>query len=146
MSVIKALTPAIHAGQTFDVHRGEQEFPAWVLANPQACWRRFEVLSEFGLDKEGIGDGTPQWRFQHPVVVLVAYPREFGKYGANNERDLDTMIWSDFAQIDEAIGADGAANYVSGQTACLYESMAVTKRERDVISAITFRLDYDRSY
>lgn len=151
ISVIEALTPALHAGTKFRRHRGEQEFIAWVNENPAACWRRFEILNSFNLAHEGLtnaGDGNALWQFQHDERLVLAYPRQLGKYGAQNERDLDDMIDSDLAQIDEAIGPDGSAlaNWVSGLDDCRRTALEVTRTANAVFAASTYSLNYTRSY
>lgn len=151
LSVIEALTPAVSSGAKFRRHRGELEFTGWVEANPGACWRRFELLNSFNLAADGLtnaGDGNAVWQFQHDEVLVVAYPRQLGKYGAQNERDLDDMIDSDLAQIDEAIGPDGSAlaNWVNGLDDCRRTGVAVTRTAGAVLVACTYSLLYDRSY
>jgi hypothetical protein len=151
IAVIEALTPALTSAAKFRRHRGEVEFTAWVEANMAACWRRFEILNSFNLAADGLtnaGDGNALWQFEHDEVLVVAYPRQFGKYGAQNERDLDDMIDSDLAQIDEAIGPDGSAlaNWVNGLDSCRRTAVSVTRTGGAVFVASTYSLLYDRSY
>src|SRR3990167_5311565 len=119
-TVIHAITPATHSRQAkFRIHTEAVEFVAWVEANAKACWRRFELLNAVNYEHEGLtnaGGSDSLWQFTHDMALLVAYPREFGKFGAENERDLDDAIDADLAQIDKAIGADGSAssNWVDG--------------------------------
>jgi hypothetical protein len=155
VTVVQALTPAIKSGTPFRVFRGEGqlEFPAWVEANPNACWRRFEILNNFNITMSGLtnagGSGT-LWQFSHDATLVIAYPRQFGRYGADNERELDDVIDSDLAQIDKAIGPDGNAigNWVDGLDSCTRQDNppSVTKTQGAVLVACTYSLLYDRSY
>jgi len=151
LSVIEALTPAVQSGTRFKRHRGDVEFLAWVEANPSACWRRFELLNAFDYGHDGLtnaGSGGALWQLAHSAQLVMAYPRQMGKYGQQNERDLDDMIDSDLAQIDEAIGPDGSAlaNWVSGLDDCRRSSLNVTRTTTAVLVLSTYSLLYDRSY
>jgi hypothetical protein len=148
---IEAITPSVRSDQLFRVHRDELEFVEWCNANPQACWRRFEVLSNHDIVMSGLtnagGPGTV-WQFEHSEALVLAYPRrELGRYGIDNERSLDDMIEGDLAQIDQAIGLDGyISNYVSGLDVCERTGVAATKTDQVVFVQSTYRLLYDRSY
>jgi hypothetical protein len=91
------------------------------------------------------GTGT-LWQVEQSFTLVVAYPREYGKYGAENERDLDDCIDSDLAQIDKAIGPDGNGSWVSGLDNCVRTSVAASKTDACVFVASTYQLLYDRSY
>jgi len=151
ISALQAIAPAFRADLKFIVHREAVEFVEWVNANAKACWRRFEMLSNVDYELGGLtnagGSGTI-WNIQQGMTLLVAYPRELGKYGADNERDLDDAIDSDLAQLDKVIGGDGSANgnWVTGLDDCRRESVAATKTPQAVIVSCTYRLLYDRSY
>ena len=147
LTVIEALTPSFRADVPFRRHKEPAEFVGWAEENKAACWRRFEILCNFDIEKQGIGDGN-KWQLEHSMTLIVAYPREFGKYGAANERSLDVCIIDDFVQIDEAIGPDGASlgNWVSGLDDCRLGAMNVTKNPGAILAAYTYRLLYDRSY
>lgn len=146
---IRAITPALRSDRPFRVHRDEDEFADWCKENAKACWRRFEMLSNTDHELHGMtnagGTGT-LWQVEQTLTLMVAYPRMYGKFGADNERDLDDAIDSDLAQIDKAIGPDGNGSWVSGLDVCERIGVQATKTDEVVFVASTYRLLYDRSY
>jgi hypothetical protein len=149
-STIEALTPGQHATDKFRRHRERQEFMAWVAANPKACMRRFQILSDLNPTQEPTADGSIEL-CRHTLEVRVAYPVWPGKYGAENDRDMEDLMTADLHQIDGAIGLNGFASYVTNQDLCQRQSSQVidvegTKAgEAARVLSITYLVQYDRS-
>lgn len=147
IAVIQALTPSVQAGRLFIKHR-EGDFMSWVEANPKACWRRFQIAHNLDIEQGPTADGSLE-ACSHTEELRIAYPLQFGKYGADNERDLDDAIASDLHQIDAAIGLNGGANYVSNQDLCQKQAQAVIDVEGENgkarVLSITYLVQYDRS-
>lgn len=144
VAVIEALTPTKIAGHGFRAHREQAEYMAWVEKNPAASLRRFQILSGLDIEASPSSDGHVElWR--HTFELRVAYPRQFGRYGKENERDMEDVIELDIRQIDGAIGRHGFANYVAGQQLCERESTGVVDLAGAKVLSITYLVQYDRS-
>lgn len=145
IAVIQALTPSVRADRLFIKHR-EGDYMSWVEAHPTACWRRFQIVHNLDIDQGPTADGSIE-ACTHTEELRIAYPMELGKYGADNERDLEDMLASDFHQIDAAIGLNGLANYVTNQDRCQHlpgEPKVIDVEGARVLS-ITYLVQYDRS-
>lgn len=145
VSGITAISPAKSAHVPFGAYSGEVDFMQWVDQNPSACFRKFEILNTFNYERNGVSD-TNVWEFIHPVILMVAYPTQWGKYGAKNQRDADCLMDSDVVQIDTVVGLNGYANYPAGLAACSLEGINPVKSPGWCVLQLTYRLQYDRSY
>lgn len=145
VSLVGALTPAKQSQAKFVPHRGEVDFLEWVEANTSSCFRRFEIANNFDYEREGVSDGFV-YQLSHHCTLMVAYPKQWGKYGVANMRDADVLIDSDLAQIENAIGTNGYASYIDGQAFSGRQAMSPANVPGAWIVQITYRLRYDRSY
>lgn len=143
-TVIEALTPTQHADRKFLRHREQAEFMAWVTANPKACFRRFQILANFDIEQGPTADGSIE-ACRHTMELRIAYPKQMGRYGAENERDLEDMFAADLHKIDAAIGLNGATNYVANQDICRKTAQGVIDLEGARVLSVTYELLYDRS-
>jgi hypothetical protein len=142
--VIEALTPSQHADKPFRRHREAVEFMAWIAANPKACFRRLQALSNFDMEQGPTADGSVEG-CRHSMELRIAYPLSMGKYGAANQLDMEDLMKQDLHQIDAAIGLNGGANYVSSQHDCRKTAQAVLEAEGARVLSMTYELFYDRS-
>lgn len=142
--LLEALTPSKHAGTKFRRHREQAPFEAWVDANPKACLRRFQILSDMEVEQSDTSDGDlVSWR--HTMQLWVAYPLEYGLYGAENERDLEDVVELDAVKIDSAIGRHGYPSFVQYQELCERQSMTLDDIPGARLLKMTFLVQYDRS-
>jgi hypothetical protein len=143
--LIHGLVPTQYARHPFRRHVDSVPFEAWVEANPQACFRRFEILT--GLDLEAADDMTDGEleRTRTALAVRVAYPTDGGMYGIENERDMEDLMDEDFALLDQAIGAVGNFQYVAGQDACELQGTAVEEAGTARVLAINYTVQFTRS-
>lgn len=144
LAVIEALTPTQHADKKFLRHREQTEFMAWVEANPKACMRRVQSLSNFDMVQEPTADGSVEG-CRHTMEIRIAYPTQMGRYGSANERDMEDLIAQDLHQIDAAIGLNGFANYVASQHICQKTGQSFPAAVGARVLSITYELLYDRS-
>jgi hypothetical protein len=144
-SLIEALTPTQMTGILFRRHTDRLEFMAWVEANnAKACFRRFQILSNFDIEQGPTADGSIE-ACKHTMELRVAYPRYDGRYGAENARDMEDTLSADLHKIDAAIGLNGGANYVTNQDLCLKQTSTVIEAEQAMVLSITYLVQYDRS-
>lgn len=144
ISTIEGLTPDKKNSIAYRVHRGEMDFLGWVQEKPEACFRRFDIAHNWDVSLDGTTEGsTQQWR--HTFTFAMAYPAQYGKYGAENQRDLDDYIDSDFAKVNRAIELRGSYNYVTGHEITRLEGMSVEKLGPVWVLAVTYFVQYDRS-
>lgn len=141
--ILEALVPTKESGTRFKRHR-EGEFMAWIADNIKACFRRFQILSNFDDAQEPTSDGSLEG-CRHSMDLRIAYPSRLGKYGAENERDMEDVIRADMRQIDAAIGLNGGSGYVTGQHACIRQSQSVIDVPGARVLSIIYELQYDRS-
>jgi len=144
VALIQALTPTMLAAQKFRVHQDSAEFMAWVNGSPKACFRKFQILSNFDMEQLPTADGTIE-ACRHTFELRVAYPTQLGLYGAENERDLEDAMKRDLHQIDAAIGLNGGAAYVTNQDLCERKSQTVIDGVENRVLSITYFIQYDRS-
>lgn len=143
-SVIEALAPTQHAGEPFRRHLEQGEFMAWAEANPAACFRRFQLLSNFDIEQGPTADGSVE-SCRHTEELRVAYPLTLGLYGVENQRDMEDLMKQDLHQIDAAIGLNGFADYVDSQHICQKTAQDVIEVGAARVLSVTFELLYDRS-
>lgn len=142
-TVIEALTPAAQSGVRFIRHR-EGTFMDWVEANPKACMRRFQISSNFDMEQGPTADGSVEG-CRHTMELRVAYPLMMGRYGPENDRDMDDMMMADLHAIDAAIGLNGASNYVASQHICRKTTQDKDDVEGARVFSVTYEVLYDRS-
>lgn len=142
-SLIEAIIPTHRSGDRFRRHR-EGEFSAWVVANLKAAFRRFQIQENWDIEQGATADGSVE-QCRHTFELRVAYPLTMGKYGAENERDMDDTITSDLHKIDAAIGLYGGANYLPGQALCQRQSHTPVDIEGARLLSVTYLVQYDRS-
>lgn len=144
LALLEAATPSKHADKKFRRHREQAEFMAWVEANPAACFRRMQLLSQMDVEQSDTSDGElVSWR--HNIELRVAYPLQFGLYGAENERDLEDVLEQDAVTIDSTIGRHGYPNFVQYQELCERQSSTVIDVPGARVLSMTFLVQYDRS-
>lgn len=143
-SLLEALSPTKHADKKFRRHREQAEYMAWIEANPRACFRRFQILSDLAIEPTDTSDGDLQnWR--HGMTLRVAYPLEFGFYGLENERDMEDCIELDIVAIDGAIGRHGYPDFVQYQELCERQSVDLIDVPLARVLSVTYVVQYDRS-
>lgn len=143
-TLVEGLAPALKSAQPFRRHRDVQPFDEWVEAHPEACFRRFEILSELDLAEAPPSDGLIE-QTEATLTLRVAYPVSPGLYGPENERDFEDYIESDFAQLDEAIGKHGHPSYVTEQHIGAFRSLNVEDAGEARIAAIAYGVQFNRS-
>lgn len=113
LDVIDALTPAVMTSPRFlrYRHEGAGDFVAWAEQQPAACLRRFSVRS-FAAPSVPLVSNTDVEVVRVVFEVTIAYPQTH-RYGAQNALDRDDVAEADRKQIENAIGLNGGANFVS---------------------------------
>lgn len=120
VTVLEALTPAT-------LNRPENKFrrlpdktvtlEAWALEHgADNGFRKFDIRRTGSFTDPEVLDPTANRRTLE-ATVTVAYPLNFGLYGANDIDDLEDTIDSDVVQIRDALFSSG--NYLSGQLATI---------------------------
>jgi hypothetical protein len=105
----EAIVPAVLPADLFLRHRDEGPFIEWVLANPGASLRRFQVRAVTGRDEVIATTGAFE-RIRRDFDLLVAYPidnRSRSAYEGGALASTDDLIESDFRQLEYAIGQRG---------------------------------------
>lgn len=141
LTLIEAVTPAIHAQTAFRRHREQAEFRAWAEQNPGACLRRVSI--DYG-DRQAAAVSTTlveenSWTF----TVTVAYPTS-SRFGSDARYDLRDTITSDLRQIYRVIGPPGYASFTAPATV-LDGGEDIEIGETVSFGTLTFRVDFYRS-
>lgn len=110
---LHALTPTSLDSVKFRVHREEADFLAWSAGNPGACLRRFSLL-QTGTAEGGEVANVIVREISVALELRIAYPNQWGRYGAQNRQDLDDVIEEDAERIRIDIATEGYGNYPSG--------------------------------
>lgn len=128
VSVIEALTPSV-------LNRPENKFrrlpdktmtlDAWAQSHgADNCFRKFDIRRTGGFTDPEILDPTAHRRTLL-CTITVAYPLNFGIYGANDLDDLEDTIDSDIVQIRDAVFSPG--NLITG---CVANIVTVEDTDR----------------
>lgn len=149
VTLIEALAPTTSSDVPFRVERGERDFRTWAEANEAAALRRFSVRFVGQPSPPVISDTLTELVEQDAVEVLIAYPKQYGKYGQGNNRALDDVLDEDVQQIDGQSGVshNNSGDWVSGQHNCL-RIEATVEDDPDakvVIARLLYSIDYYRS-
>lgn len=113
-TLIHALTPTSHAQVKFRVERGEVPFREWCQANPTASFRRY-AIEQTGRSEPGEVTNLDIEEVRTELEIMVAYPKEWGRYGPQNIQDLRDTLDADAMQLRNAVGHKGNADWVAGQ-------------------------------
>lgn len=133
VTAIRAITPTQHPTLKFALARGEKPLREWAKANPQAAFRQFTISNGFSYTGPEISNCDVIWQ-RMTEIVEVAYPRQMGRYGSDNERDMHDLIDADWRKIDGAIGHVGYASFVAGQNFCsLLEGQPSIEQDGDLV-------------
>jgi len=128
ISLVEGLSPSLFPTVAFSKHLAEQDFRAWCVENPQACFRRFSVVDLFDYEAPAVSNTDVEW-VEGREEVVIAYAEDY-RYGSDNLRDLRDLIRSDQYQIDNSLGHRGTGNYTSAhavlESASLEDDEAVS--------------------
>ncbi len=146
ITTIQALTPLTHADVPFRVERGERDFRVWAETNAAAALRRFSVRFVGQPGPPKISDTVTELVEGDAVEILIAYPKQYGKYGSGNVRSLDDVIDEDIQTLDgrSGIGHNNYGDWVSGQHSCL--RMEVETEDDSDLDVVLVRLLYTIDY
>lgn len=144
VTLVKGITPALHAAQKFMPHREELAFRDYCEANPAQCLRRFSVRNG-GSTTQALVTSTTLERVEDDMIVEVAYPADW-RHGGTQLLGLDDVIASDAVKIETAIGVPSADSTLKG----LATVFRPGETERDPSGAVVFltiryRVEYARS-
>ncbi len=143
VAVLEGATPTSGSGQKFRAHRDEVDFFDWCGTNKAAAFRRFEVRGGTSFEGPEISNTDVEWH-RVPMTVTVAYPLEWGKYGAKNRASLEKVVEQDIHQIDDLIGLRGMANWTGGSQVRKV-SDDVAEQDGVLFSRLQFEVGYFRS-
>ncbi len=115
--LIEAITPTTAADVKFRRDEGRVEFSKWVEQNPTASFRRFSILGSM-RDEGPLVTNCDTETYRTDTIVVVAYPKQFGKYGGDNIRDLQDLVDEDKFLLDNAIGHLAIDNLLNAQSFC----------------------------
>lgn len=141
---LQALVPSHHREQRFDVHRLDDAFDDWVEAQPDACFRRFELVSNLDYDLVGTTDGFTD-TFRQSLTLSLAYPLQLARYGAANRRALDDVIDKDFLLVEGAIGRRSNASWPQGLHSSQFLTMQPVRLPSAWLVRLVYEIQYDRS-
>jgi hypothetical protein len=108
-SAIEGIAPTSLASVLFIRHRAEQDFRVWAVENPQACFRRFDILDLFEYTAPIVTNNDQNF-VEGREEITIAYPEDF-RFGDENLRDMGDVILSDQFLIDKNIGLGGGGIY-----------------------------------
>lgn len=114
---IEAISPSNHSSVGFRVSLGEVSFREWAEAHPDAALRRFSILRVGSVEPGEVSDASVEEKLA-TLELVVAYPKQMALYGVENVRDMQALMQSDAAKINEAIGGSGYASWPSGLIDC----------------------------
>lgn len=142
-TLIRALSPAQHAGTKFKLYERSESFEDWADSTPQAAMRQFyiEDVGEYGEPLSADGD-SEEW--ETLFRVQVAYPKD-SRYGLKNKSSAMDTIRADMHQIDRAVGLMGAGNYVAGQQRCVSESKTAEELENVWLLTMEYNINFRRA-
>lgn len=142
---LEALTPTLLSGIKFERHRAEEPFMPWTEMNAAAAFRRYSLLQDGATEPPVVSDMDVEQR-RSGFNLLIAYPKQWGRYGKEAERDADDFIEADLRLIEgrSGIGHNAYAGYVSGQMSALIVS-SIERGERVLFSRLAVTVDYYRS-
>lgn len=120
---LEALTPTLLSADKFRRHVGEVDFSRYCETDPTSAFRVFSVLQDDVEEPPTVSDMDVEHRTA-TFALLIAYPKAWGRYGGQNERDAQDCIEADRRLIDgrSGIGHNAYSGYPSGQHSALIES------------------------
>jgi hypothetical protein len=133
LTLVEAITPAVHAQTRFERFREQVDFRTWAEQHPDACLRRVSIRSTGDVTPPAVTNTDIEW-VSTELECVVAYPTS-GRFGANHLTELDDAISSDMQKIEHRIGTNGYAAYAS-QTAGA--TVTTIEASRDDGQAVTF--------
>lgn len=139
---VRGLTPSSFSGYPFVLHVPQQDFQAWAIDNTQSAFRAYQVRDVSVHEEPEVTDEQIEHR-TGTFDVMVAYPHEFGRIGADNFRSLDDLIEKDREQLLTNLGRRGHANYPAG----VHDALATAETaDEDVVSflVMSIEIQYDR--
>lgn len=149
IGLIEALTPTSHSSVPFRVERGERDFRAWGEANEAAALRRFSVRFVGQPSPPVVSDTQVELVEGDVVELVIAYPKQWGKYGEGNVRDFDDLMDEDLQQIDgrSGVGVNNAADWIAGQNQSLRVDWEIEDDEDAKVAflRVRYQVDYYRS-
>lgn len=143
ITILEGLAPSIHSSVKFEKELGEIGFEMWAENNPASAFRRFSLLRTGAGDWPSITNTDVEERTER-VVLVIAYPRTFAKYGDQNVRDCDDVIDADLRLIDgqSGIGRNNSAGYVSGQNSSFLVESETEEGEAVRFAHHTFEVSF----
>jgi len=140
ITAVQALTPSVLAETRFRVHREAEAFEDWCTRNGTAALRRLSIRDT----GENVFPIVTDTVVEERVVIFeiqVAYP-DNSRYGADEGRDRDDVMRSDFYQIEGVIGLRGYATYAGSATWLQEQSSPAYTRVTDGLAFQVFRNAY----
>lgn len=140
--LIEALTPALLTADKFRRYRneGDGDFAAWAEANPEACFRRFQIR-QTGLEELPHTSSVLEERVRLQLTARVAYPQSH-RYGPDNALDRDDVLNQDWLRLNGALGIYGAANF-TGTHDCIPLGATMERDEGDGVDFMLVHLDLE---
>lgn len=147
VAIVAGLTPATSIGDRFKEHREEQDFRAWCGANPAGCLRRFSVRWVSAVRVPTVTNTTEEW-VSRDLEIVVAYPTSW-RAGGTQLAGLIDAIDKDVKVIANAVGTNGAANYVTQLGPATVTSVTTSEDSHDMgpfhVGVVTLDVGYYRS-
>lgn len=141
-TLIQALTPTSFASRKFEAFTDVGDFTDWAEKNPAACLRRFHISDAFEYDEPIVSDLSAE-ELTCRMELAVAYPRD-GRFGPENDLDLQDVIREDMHQIDGAIGLRGYGSYVAGHVGNWFSEHSIDAGAESWILTIGMRVNFWR--
>lgn len=144
VTLIKSITPSIHAGQKFQHHRAENTFRDDMEAHPASCLRKFSVRN-LGDTTQAAVTSNQLERVEQTMLVEVAYSTDW-RHGGTQLLGLDDVISSDEVQLEAAIGV-AASDSTLKNLASILRSQNVERELSGpcVFLTLRYQVEYARS-
>jgi hypothetical protein len=113
LTLVEAITPAVHAQTRFERWREQVDFRTWAEQHPDACLRRVSIA--YGNRSPAAVANTLVEENAWPFEVTIAYPTSH-RFGTDGRNDLRDTITSDLRQIYRTIGPPGYASLTASAT------------------------------
>jgi hypothetical protein len=136
--LVKAITPATHAQQKFDLYREHSDFRANMLEHPASCLRKVSIRNLNDRGAPAVTTGSVE-EVSETFEVVVAYPMD-GRHGSKFVTSVDDVISSDINQIHHVLHV---ANSPAGATVLrLTDDREIDEQAGVVFAVIRYRVDY----
>jgi hypothetical protein len=126
---IRDLIPLVHERTRWIEYRGDLEFRTAMSKNPGGCERKFIVRSSGAVQPPDVSDGVRE-RVRTELEVVIALPATWRQ--GKHLIDVDDVLESDLAQLDQEVGTNGFATYATTTPAATVMSNEPTRREEDL--------------